>query len=300
LPPYVPKSWDSPINPFAMLPTCNQTLHLGGHLLDLTTPAVMGILNITPDSFHVTSRFRPDSDELMDRAGQMLTDGAAILDIGGYSTRPGAADISPDEEWERVGAVIEKLVATFPDVQLSIDTFRSSVARQAVLAGACLINDVSGGNLDEMMFQTVAQLGVPYVLMHMRGTPQTMNQMTSYDHLVTEILQELQTKLRTLRSLGVADVVIDPGFGFAKTVAQNFELLNSLEAFQALDAPLLVGLSRKSLIWRTLGGTAGEALNGTTVLNTLALQKGASLLRVHDVKPAIETIKLWQRSRGES
>ncbi len=283
-----------------MLHSQPKTLNLAGQLLDLTMPAVMGILNITPDSFHVTSRFRPDSDELVDRAGQMLTEGAAILDIGGYSTRPGAADIAPDEEWERVGPVIEKLVATFPDVRLSIDTFRSAVARQAVQAGACLINDVSGGNLDENMFQTVAQLGVPYVLMHMRGTPQTMTQMTSYNHLVTEILQELQTKLRTLRSLGVADVVIDPGFGFAKTAAQNFELMNSLEAFHALDAPLLVGLSRKSLIWRTLGTTAGEALNGTTVLNTLALQKGAALLRVHDVKPAIETIKLWQRSRGES
>ncbi len=283
-----------------MLHTPPKTLNLAGQLLDLRTPAVMGILNITPDSFHVTSRFRPDSDELVDRAGQMLAEGAAILDIGGYSTRPGAADISPEEEWDRVGPVIEKLVATFPDVRLSIDTFRSAVARQAVQAGACLINDVSGGNLDETMFPTVAQLGVPYVLMHMRGTPQTMTQMTSYNHLVTEILQELQTKLRVLRSLGVADVVIDPGFGFAKTVAQNFELVNSLEAFQALDAPLLVGLSRKSLIWRTLGTTAGEALNGTTVLNTLALQKGASLLRVHDVKPAIETIKLWQRSRVES
>jgi len=281
-----------------MLQTNAKTLNLAGHVLDLTTPAVMGILNITPDSFYETSRFRPDSDELVDRAGQMLADGAALLDIGGYSTRPGAAELSPKEEWDRVGPVIEKLVATFPRVRISIDTFRAAVAREAVQAGACLVNDVSGGNLDEEMFQTVAQLGVPYVLMHMRGTPKTMTQMTTYNHLITDVLHELQAKLRTLRSLGVADVVVDPGFGFAKTVPQNFALLHSLEAFNTLKAPLLVGISRKSLIWRTLGITAAEALNGTTVLNTLALQKGATLLRVHDVKPAVETIKLWQRSRG--
>jgi dihydropteroate synthase len=275
-------------------------LTVAGQLLDLNTPAVMGILNITPDSFHKTSRFRPDSDEVVDRAGQMLAEGASILDIGGYSTRPGAADISLDEESERVGPVIEKLVAAFPDVRLSIDTFRSAVAQKAVQAGACIINDVSGGNLDEHMFQTVAQLGVPYVLMHMRGTPQTMTHMTAYNHLIRDVLHELQAKLQILRFLGVADVIVDPGFGFAKTVPQNFNLLNSLDAFDNLNAPLLVGLSRKSLIWRTLGITAAEALNGTTVLNALALQKGAALLRVHDVKPAIEAIKLWQWSRGES
>jgi dihydropteroate synthase len=275
-------------------------LTVAGQLLDLNTPAVMGILNITPDSFHKTSRFRPDSDEVVDRAGQMLAEGASILDIGGYSTRPGAADISQDEESERVGPVIEKLVAAFPDVRLSIDTFRSAVAQKAVQAGACIINDVSGGNLDEHMFQTVAQLGVPYVLMHMRGTPQTMTHMTAYNHLIRDVLHELQAKLQILRFLGVADVIVDPGFGFAKTVPQNFNLLNSLDAFDNLNAPLLVGLSRKSLIWRTLGITAAEALNGTTVLNALALQKGAALLRVHDVKPAIEAIKLWQWSRGES
>lgn len=259
----------------------------------------MGILNITPDSFHAGSRFRPDSNEMVDTAGQMLADGATFLDIGGYSTRPGATDVSEAEEWDRVGPVIGKLVDTFPGVRLSIDTFRSGVARRAVQAGACLINDVSGGNLDAQMFQTVAELGVPYVLMHMRGTPQTMTKLTAYQNLVPDVLQELQAKLRILRRLGVADVVVDPGFGFAKTVPQNFTLLNALESFHQLDAPLLVGLSRKSMIWRTLGITAAGALNGTTVLNTLALQKGVSILRVHDVKPACEAIKLWQLTRGE-
>ncbi|MPR36821.1 dihydropteroate synthase [Salmonirosea aquatica] len=281
-----------------MLPSNPKTLNLGGKVLDLSTPAVMGILNITPDSFYETSRFRPDSDEIVDQAGQMLNDGAAIIDIGGYSTRPGATELSETEEWDRVGPVIEKLVRHFPDICISIDTFRSRIARQAVRAGAMLINDVSGGNLDEQMFSTVAEMGVPYVLMHMRGTPQTMTKLTHYEHLVTDVLKELQAKLIRLRSLGIADVVVDPGFGFAKTVGQNFELLNALNVFHSLDAPLLVGLSRKSLIWRTLGITATEALNGTTVLNTLALEKGAALLRVHDVKEATQTIKLWQRTRG--
>ena len=276
-----------------------KTINLAGQIVDLTTPAVMGILNITPDSFHAGSRFRPDSNEMVDTAGQMLADGATFLDIGGYSTRPGATDVSEAEEWDRVGPVIGKLVATFPGVRLSIDTFRSGVARRAVQAGACLINDVSGGNLDAQMFQTVAELGVPYVLMHMRGTPQTMTKLTAYQNLVPDVLQELQAKLRILRRLGVADVVVDPGFGFAKTVPQNFTLLNALESFHQLDAPLLVGLSRKSMIWRTLGITTAGALNGTTVLNTLALQKGVSILRVHDVKPACEAIKLWQLTRGE-
>lgn len=275
-----------------------KTLNVAGQVLNLSNPAVMGILNITPDSFHAGSRFRPDSDEMVDAAGQMLIDGATFLDIGGYSTRPGAAEISEVEEWERVAPVIEKLVAIFPGVRLSIDTFHSDVARQAVQAGACMINDVSGGTLDAQMFETVAELGVPYVLMHMRGTPQTMTKMTTYQNLVVDVLRELQGKLRVLRSLGVADVLVDPGFGFAKTVAQNFELLNALESFHELDAPLMVGISRKSLIWRSLGITAADALNGTTVLNTLALQKGASLLRVHDVKPACEAIKLWQLTRG--
>ena len=273
------------------------TLNLSGRLLDLGTPAVMGILNITPDSFYESSRFAPNSDEIVQKAGQMLADGAAMLDVGGYSTRPGAAEISEAEECERVLPVIEVLVKNFPEVVISIDTFRAEVARQAVRAGAAMVNDVSGGNLDERMFGTVAGLGVPYVLMHMRGTPQTMTSLNQYEHLVRDILRELAVKLNQLRSLGVADVMVDPGFGFAKNVAQNFELLNELEHFQELNAPLLVGLSRKSMIWRKLGVSPAEALNGTTVLNTLALEKGADILRVHDVKEAAEAIELWRLTK---
>ncbi|MBU1820348.1 MAG: dihydropteroate synthase [Bacteroidetes bacterium] len=267
-------------------------LNAGGELLDLSTPLVMGILNITPDSFFRGSRFGAYSEELLQRAGEMLESGAAILDVGGYSTRPGAEDIPESEEKDRVLPVVEAILKAFPTAILSIDTFRSGVAREAARSGARMINDVSGGNLDEAMFETVAALKLPYVLMHMRGTPQTMTQLTTYSHLLNDVISELQTKLARLRSLGVADVLIDPGFGFAKTVAQNFELLRNLQYFHELDAPLLIGLSRKSLIWRTLGVSAEEALNGTTVLNTLALTQGAHILRVHDVKEAVEAIKL--------
>ncbi len=262
-------------------------------MVDLSTPAVMGILNITPDSFYGGSRFQPNSDEIVQKAGQMLADGAAMLDVGGYSTRPGAAEISEGGECDRVLPVIEALIDNFPDVTISIDTFRSEVARKAVQAGATIINDVSGGNLDEGMFETIAEVGVPYILMHMRGTPQTMTQENHYQHLVQDIIQELAKKLAQLRSLGVDNVMVDPGFGFAKNVSQNFELLNSLEHFRELNAPLLVGLSRKSMIWRSLNVSPSEALNGTTALNMFALQKGASILRVHDVKEAVETIRLW-------
>lgn len=277
-----------------------KTLNLSGRLLDLNTSAVMGILNITPDSFYEGSRFQPDSDQIVQKAGQMLADGATILDVGGYSTRPGAADISINEECDRVISVIEALIGNFPDALISIDTFRSEVARKAVGAGATMVNDVSGGNLDEELFQTVAELGVPYVLMHMRGTPQTMTKENKYEHLVRDILRELAEKMAQLRSLGIGDVIVDPGFGFAKNVSQNFELLNNLEHFQELNTPLLVGLSRKSMIWRSLGVTPAEALNGTTALNMLAMQKGANILRVHDVKEAVETVKLWKlTTQGE-
>ncbi|WP_373512417.1 dihydropteroate synthase [Persicitalea sp.] len=278
----------------------HKTLNLSGRLLDLSTPAVMGILNITPDSFYEGSRFDPNSDHFVQEAGQMLTDGAKILDVGGYSTRPGAAEISVDEECERILPVIEVLSRTFPAVVISIDTFRSAVAKQAVRAGASIVNDVSGGNLDEQMFETAAELGVPYVLMHMRGTPQTMTQLNQYDNLVQDIMRELAEKLQRLRSLGVADVIVDPGFGFAKNVPQNFELLNHLEHLKSLNAPLLVGVSRKSMIWRSLGVTPTKVLNGTTVLNTLALQKGADILRVHDVREAVEAVKLWQYTTQRS
>lgn len=274
-----------------------KTLKIRGELLDLTIPLVMGIINITPDSFYSGSRLS-SVDAVMDRVGAMEMEGATFVDVGGYSTRPGAVDISVSEEIERIQSVIEPLTKNFPNLIISIDTFRSQVARVAVKYGADLVNDVSGGLLDENMFDTIADLGVVYILMHMRGTPQTMNQLTEYDQLVPDILKDLKLKLDLLRSKGLSDVLIDPGFGFAKTISQNFELINKLSQFHLLGCPLLVGISRKATIYRTLHITAGEALNGTTVLNTLALQQGASILRVHDVKPAVEAVKLWMAVGG--
>lgn len=255
----------------------------------------MGILNITPDSFYAGSRLGYNKvmmTDVVERAGQMLRAGATFLDIGGYSTRPGAPDISPAEETDRILPAIDAILRAWPKALISVDTFRAEVARQAVDAGVCLVNDVAGGTLDPAMFQTVAQLGVPYVLMHMRGTPQTMQSLASYNNVTLEVIDELGKQLAILRALGQKDVILDPGFGFAKTPAHNFTLLNQLDAFQVFDQPLLVGVSRKSTIWRTLGITADEALNGTTVLNTIALLKGASILRVHDVREAIEAVTL--------
>lgn len=270
-------------------------LNCRGRIVDLTVPAVMGILNVTPDSFYAGSRVAMQTAGAVDTAGQMLTDGATFIDIGGYSTRPGAADVSPAEEADRVLPVIEAILARFPDALLSVDTFRASVARQAVEAGVCLINDVAGGTLDPAMFATVADLGVPYVLMHLRGTPQTMQSLANYKNVVTEVIDELAVRLAQLRALGQKDIILDPGFGFAKTPAHNFDLLSQLDAFALFDEPLLVGLSRKSTIWKTLHVTADDALNGTTVLNTVALLNGASILRVHDVREAVEAVKLTQQ-----
>ncbi|RYC69547.1 MULTISPECIES: dihydropteroate synthase [Spirosoma] len=274
-----------------------KTLNCRGRLVSLDTPVVMGILNVTPDSFFAGSRVSPESTQpngVLERAESMLRAGATFLDIGGYSTRPGAADVSPAEEADRVLPAIDTILRHVPNALISIDTFRASVARQAVEAGACMVNDVSGGNLDADMFSTVADLGVPYVLMHMRGTPQTMQSLSNYTNLVTEVIDELALRLNELRALGAKDIVIDPGFGFAKTISQNFELLRELTAFHYFDEPLLVGLSRKTTIWKTLNTTADKALNGTTVLNTAALLGGASILRVHDVQEAVEAIKLTQ------
>lgn len=269
-----------------------KTLNIRGRLMDLSVPVVMGILNITPDSFYAGSRIR-SVDELVERAGQMQLEGAGIIDVGGYSTRPGASEVDPEEEADRVESAIEPLNKYFPELIISVDTFRSSVASRAVHKGAHIINDVSGGILDERMFDVAAALKVPYILMHMRGTPQTMNKLTEYNQLIPDILKDLKEKVELLRQKGVADIIIDPGFGFAKTIAQNFELMKNLAAFHLLGYPLLVGVSRKATIYRTLNISAEEALNGTTVLNTLALQQGASIIRVHDVKPAAEVVKLW-------
>lgn len=273
------------------------TLNLRGNLVPLDTPRVMGILNITPDSFYAGSRPTSVADIIV-RAGQMVNEGAFILDIGGYSTRPGADDISIETELERVIPAIETIHKAFPDAYISIDTFRSVVAKAAVCAGASLVNDVSGGNLDDQMFKTVASLKVPYILTHMRGTPETMKTLTDYDYLLNDITAELSIKCSTLKNLGVADIIIDPGFGFAKTIEQNYEILRNLGFFKRLKFPILAGLSRKSMIYRTLDQTAQEALNGTTALNMAALMNGASILRVHDVKEATETIKLYQAYIG--
>ncbi len=275
-----------------------KTLNCRGRLVDLTTPVVMGILNVTPDSFYAGSRIQPETTvttAAISTAERMLADGATFLDIGGYSTRPGATDISPTEQADRELPVIEGILDSFPDALISVDTFRASVARQAVESGAALVNDVAGGTIDPAMFFTVAELGIPYVLMHMRGTPQTMQSLATYQNSTIEVMDELAVRLAELRALRQpVDIILDPGFGFAKTPAQNFELLSQLDAFRLFDEPLLVGLSRKTTIWKTLKTTADRALNGTTVLNTIALMKGASILRVHDVREAVEAVQLTQ------
>lgn len=268
-----------------------KTLNLRGRILDLSTPKVMGILNVTPDSFYDGNRHITVSTALH-QTEKMVSEGVDIIDIGGYSSRPGADDISEAEELSRVVPIIEGIRKEFSELIISIDTFRTPVARAAIESGASMINDISAGELDPSMFDLVAAVQVPYVAMHMRGTPQTMIKHTIYTNLVKEVIDHLHTKISKLHQLGVKDVVVDPGFGFAKTAAQNFELLRQLDALKILGQPVLVGLSRKSMIWRTLGITPDEALNGTTTLNTIALLKGASILRVHDVKEAVEAVKL--------
>ncbi len=269
----------------------NKTLNVRGKLWDLSTPKVMGILNVTPDSFYDGGRYLEEKS-ILEQVEKMLGEGADLIDVGGYSTRPGAREISEDEELKRVIDAIRIILAAFPDAVLSADTFHASVARSAVDAGASMINDISGGELDEKMFETMAALHVPYILMHLRGTPQTMTRHTQYDNLVKDVTDYFHPKLDRLHRLSVKDILIDPGFGFAKTVEQNFELLNHLDYLQILGKPLLVGLSRKSMIWRTLETDPEGALNGSTALHTLALLKGANMLRVHDVREAVECIRL--------
>lgn len=269
----------------------NKTLNVRGRLLDLRTPRVMGILNITPDSFFDGGKFT-DEKAILDHVARMLKDGADLIDVGGVSSRPGAGAVSEGEEASRVLPVIERVAREFPNAILSVDTFRSGIARRAVEAGASLINDISGGDQDPLMFETAAALHAPYILMHMRGTPETMTTLTTYDDLIRDIIQSLQEKVALLRKAGVKDIIVDPGFGFAKTPKQNFEILDNLEYFRVLGLPILAGLSRKSMIWKTLGVTAEEALNGTTALHSIALLKGASILRVHDVKEAVDCVKL--------
>jgi dihydropteroate synthase len=268
-------------------------INAGGRLMDLSIPQVMGIINLTPDSFFADSR-KPAVADAVKQAGQMLADGATMLDLGAYSSRPGATDISVQEEIDRLLPVVEAVVETYPNSILSIDTFRAQVAEAAINTGAHMINDIGGGELGADMFSTVAPLQVPYILMHMKGTPQTMVHQAKYHDVFAEVFDYLAGRYELLRSIGVHDVIIDPGFGFAKTAEHSYALMNRLEEFNRLQLPVLVGVSRKRMIYGLLDSTAAHALNGTTVLNTIALTKGANILRVHDVKEAAEAVKLWQ------
>jgi dihydropteroate synthase len=271
-------------------------LTLRGSIVNINEPWVMGILNLTPDSFYSDSRCN-ESTMIEQRVNQIITEGAKIIDIGGYSSRPGANDITPDEEYSRLATGLDIIKRIAPNAIISVDTFRADVARRCVNNwGVDIINDISGGNLDAEMFDTVASLGVPYILMHMRGTPSTMQQFTQYNDATLDVINDLSQKVSILKEKGVKDIIIDPGFGFSKTLEQNYTLLNNLEKFHSLNAPLLVGVSRKSMIYNTLGGSPDTALNGTTVINTLALTKGAHILRVHDVKEAVEAVKLTTKT----
>jgi len=268
-------------------------LNAGGKLIDLISPKVMGIINVTPDSFFESSR-KQGIAEALQQAAKMLEEGATFLDLGAYSTRPGAEDISIQQETDRLLPVLEAIVERFPEAVISVDTFRSTVAEAAINAGAHIINDISGGQLDTDMFATVARLQVPYILMHTKGNPQTMQQQANYDDIFAEVYDYFADKYHQLKQLGVHDVIIDPGFGFAKKPKHSYQLMDRLQDFNVLQLPVLVGVSRKKMICGPLGITANEALNGTTVLNTIALMKGANILRVHDVKEAVEAVKIWE------
>lgn len=271
----------------------NLFLKLNQRLYDLRTPLVMGIVNVTPDSFFSLSRFKAGRS-LLNQVEQQIADGACIIDVGGYSTRPQAAPVSSEEELRRISEPIELIRKKFPDIPVSVDTFRSEVARAMVERyEVAMINDVGGGMLDPLMFETVASLGVAYVLMHSRGNPQTMQSLTDYEAMIPEVIHFLEKRVAQLHLLGVNDVIIDPGFGFAKTIEQNYELLRKLEYFSEIGVPLLAGVSRKSMICKLLDVAPENALNGTTAVHMLALMGGASLLRVHDVKEAVETVKIF-------
>ena len=267
------------------------TINCKGRLVDLNSPKVMGILNITPNSFYDGGRY-DNEKSILQHVSQMLSEGADFIDVGAYSSKPNASFVSELEETSRIAPIIKAIIREFPDAILSVDTFRSAVARAAIENGAAMINDIAAGKLDDAMLQTVAQLQVPYIMMHMRGNPQTMQTLTQYDDLVKEILFYFSERISAARSLGINDLIVDVGFGFAKTVEQNFELMKKLQVFQILEVPLLVGISRKSMITKFLNINISDALNGTTVLNTIALLKGANILRVHDVKEAVEAIRL--------
>ena len=270
-----------------------KTINCKGNLIDLSTPKVMGVINLTPDSFYDGGKLTSEKEILL-QANKMLQEGATFLDLGAYSSRPGAQFVSEKEEIHRLLPVIKILLNEFPETLLSIDTFRSNVANESIYAGASLINDISAGKLDDHMFKIIAQHQVPYVMMHMRGTPETMMQNTDYTNLTKEVIYYFSERIAKARSFGINDLIVDPGFGFSKTLDQNYELFNDLELFRYLNVPLLIGISRKSMIQKKIKTTAADSLNGTTALHAIAIQKGVSILRVHDVKEAFETINLLQ------
>ncbi|RED47410.1 dihydropteroate synthase [Seonamhaeicola aphaedonensis] len=267
------------------------TINCKGTLINIASPKVMGVLNVTPDSFYDGGKYNDEKD-ILRQVDKMLSEGATFIDLGAYSSRPGADFVSEDEELKRIVPIVQSILKHFPETLISIDTFRSKVAEACITSGAALINDISAGKLDHSMLQTVANLRVPYIMMHMRGNPQNMQQQTAYDDLVKDIIFYFSERIAAAHALGIIDVIIDPGFGFSKTLEQNYELLNKLELFKMIEKPLLVGVSRKSMIYKLLETTPENALNGTTTLNTVALQKGTNILRVHDVKEAMECVKL--------
>lgn len=272
-----------------------QYINVNGKLMDFSSPKVMGILNVTPDSFFAQSR-KQTSKEIIERVKQIIDEGASIVDLGAYSSRPNADDVSPKEEMNRLRIALEIIRNEFSDIVVSIDTFRADVARMCVEEyNADIINDIAAGEMDKEMFPTIASLGVPYIIMHMKGTPQNMQDTPKYDNELKEVLYYFSEKVQKLRDLGVKDIIIDPGFGFAKTIEHNYELLNHMEEFQIFDLPILVGVSRKSMIYNLLGTTPQEALNGTTVIDTIALMKGANILRVHDVRQAVENVRIFEK-----
>ncbi|RCT56208.1 dihydropteroate synthase [Winogradskyella sp. KYW1333] len=270
------------------------TINCKGRLLDLNSPKVMGILNVTPDSFYDGGKYK-DELEILNQVETMLNDGATIIDVGGYSSRPGGKEIKINEEISRVVPVVELILNKFPETLISIDTFRSKVAQKSIVAGASIVNDISAGHLDSDMLSTVGKLGVPYIMMHMRGNPKTMQNQTQYEDLVKEVNSYFAERISIAHEHKIIDIIIDPGFGFAKTLEQNFELLNKFELLQIVGKPILAGVSRKSMIYKTLDTSSEKALNGTTALNMLALQKGAKILRVHDVKEAMECVTLFNK-----
>ena len=273
-------------------------INANGKLMDLSEPQVMGILNVTPDSFYAGSR-GVTNGYILDRCQQILDEGASIIDIGAYSSRPNAQHISAEEEMSRLRTGLELIRKNHPEAIVSVDTFRADIARMCVEEyGVAIINDISAGNMDEQMFSTIARLGVPYIIMHMKGTPQNMQENPQYDHFLKEIFYYFSEKVQKLRDLGAKDIIIDPGFGFGKTIEHNYELMNHLEEFHLFELPILVGISRKSMIYKLLGSNPEEALNGTTALNTIALTKGAHILRVHDVKEAVECVKIVQKMKA--